>query len=181
MTQFNFESLIPTKYYPIVHDLEKEVIIKNTFEKFFLKQSLLTALKKLYKNFLEIDNALIAADFETLEKNETLQLTDYDKECVNYNLQPLNFAEIYRLLDNLYYEKIYHNFLIVESTYLMAQDLLKEMEYFELFRKVETLRKLNDKFREICYGKNLADLYENRVTWVRRSLKYLNRYINALM
>lgn len=180
MTQFNFENLIPTKYYPLVHDLEKEVIIKNTFEKFFLKQSLLTALKKLFKDFLELDNVLIAADFETLEKNETLQLTDYDKECVNYNLQPLNFAEIYRLLDNLYYEKIYHNFLIVESTYLMAQDLLKEMEYLELFKKVENLRALNDKFREVCYGKNLADLYENRVGWARRDTKYFIRYINAL-
>lgn len=181
MTQFNFESLIPTKYYPIVHDLDKEVIIKNTFEKFFLKQSLLTALKKLYKNFLEIDNSLISADFETLEKNETLQLTDYDKECVNYNLQPLNFVEIYHILNSLYYEKIYHNFLIVESTYPLARDLLNETDYLKLFKKVDTLRKLDTRFREICYGKNLSELYENRITWTRRCLKYLHRYINALI
>ena len=181
MIQPTIDTLIPVKYYPLVHDLDKDVIIRNNIERFFLRQNLMSALKNIYKEFLKLDDKLIAADMKLLEENEILQLTEYDKECVNYNIQPLNFAEIYRLLDNLYYEKIYHLFIVVEGIYPLAQDILKEMEYFTLFKKVETLRKLDTNFREICYGKNLADLYENRVTWVRRSLKYLNRYINALM
>lgn len=173
------DSLIPHKYIPLVYD-DKEIVLKK-FEKLILKQQFLSKLKIIFNEFISFDDNKIHHDFKVLENNECLKITPYDLECVNYNIQPLNMAEIFSLLDNLYFEEIYRKFLIVNDNLLLAKDMFKEKNYEYIKKKVEVLNEFDSEFKKICYGKNLADLYDNRVGFCKSNLKYLRKYISALI